>query len=66
MFTSITKAKYIALGHIAQEDVWIRQFFNKLAIKNPICACILYKNKKISIILTKNMESQVCTKYIDV
>lgn len=64
--TSIIKAKYIALGHAARESVWIKCFFNKLKIADPINACTLYKDNKASIILTKNVKSQSQTKHIDV
>lgn len=32
MLTSTTEAEYIALGHIAKEAVWIRQFINKITL----------------------------------
>lgn len=62
---STTKAKYIALGHAARKSVWIRKFLNKLNVADPIGACILHKNNETSIVLTKNAESQVRTKHIN-
>lgn len=64
--TSTTKAEYIALGHAARENVWIRKFLNKLKMSDLINPCTLYGDNKTSIILTKNAESQSRTKYIDV
>lgn len=55
--TSTIKTEYIALGHAAQKNMWIRHFFNKLEVAKPINVYILHRNNKISIILTKNAES---------
>lgn len=51
----MTKAEYMALGHVVRETIWIRWFINEMnleAIKN----LILYKDNKMSITLTKNAE----------
>lgn len=48
---SITGTKYIALRHVVQ----------KLVVD-----LIWYEDNKINIALTKNAESQYCTKHIDV
>lgn len=64
--TSTTKVKYIALGHTACERVWIKKFFNKLNIVNPINICIFHKDNKTNIILTKNAKSQANAKHINV
>ena len=63
--TSITKTKYIALGHVVREAVWIRRFINKMKLK-VIEDLMLYEDNKMSIALTKNAESQYRTKHIDV
>lgn len=54
---SITEAKYIALGYIAHENVWIRRFFNELKVANQIGGCMLHGDNKTSIIFTNNAES---------
>lgn len=66
VFISTTETKYIALGHAAQESIWIIHFLNELGITKPIVACLLCRDNETSIIFTKNMESQACTKHIDV
>lgn len=66
MSTFIIETEYIALEYIAQENIWIQKFLNKLEIAEPIGACILYGDNEISIILTKNTKSQAKTKYINV
>ena len=63
--TSTTEAEYIALGHVARKSVWIQRFFNELSIAEPIGACILHGDNETSIILTKNAESQLRTKHIN-
>ena len=65
MSTSITEAEYITLGHAAKEAIWIRQFINKM-ILDIVLAITLNGDNEMSIILTKNTESQHRTKYIDV
>lgn len=65
MSTFTIEAEYIALEYIAQESIWIQKFLNKLEIAEPISACILYRDNKTSIILTKNAKSQTKTKYIN-
>lgn len=65
--TSTTKAKYIALGHVACEAVWLRCFLNELQIvTQPVESVTLYGDNKTSITLTKNDESQHRTKHINV
>lgn len=65
--TSTTEAKYITLGHIAQETVWLKCFFNELqVVAQPVNSMTLYGDNEINIILTKNAKSQHCTKHIDV
>ncbi len=65
--TSTTKAEYIALGHEAQEAIWLRRFLNELQIvAQPIASVALYGDNQTSIRLTKNAESQHRTKHIDV
>lgn len=66
VFTSITKAKYIVLGHTIQENIWIRWVFHKLKVINSINTCVLYRENKISSIFTKNIKSQSRIKYINV
>lgn len=51
------EVEYIALSHRAKEVVWIKKFVNKLELEF-IETFILYGNNKISIALTKNVESQ--------
>lgn len=61
---SITKAKYIALGHVTKEVVWIQQFINKMELER-IKGITLHCNNEMSIALTKNAKSQYYTKHID-
>ena len=62
---STTEAEYIALGHAAREVIRIRKFINKIEIK-VTGELTLFGDNKMSIALTKNVESQHQTKYIDV
>ena len=57
--------KYIALGHVFKEAVWIRKFINKMNVK-IVEIVTIQGNNEMSIVLTKNSESQYWTKYIDV
>lgn len=57
VLTSTIKVKYIALGHVARESIWIRHFLTKLEFIEPITTYILHGDNEKSIILTKNTES---------
>lgn len=59
------KAKYIALGYTARETVWMKRFINKINLE-IVKELTLYGDNKMSIALTKNVESQYQTKYINV
>lgn len=59
--TSTTEAKYIALGHAVREAVWIRRFINEMDV-DTVENLTLYRDNTMSINLTKNAESQHCTK----
>lgn len=63
---STIETEYIALGYTVQENVSIKQFLNELRIADFIEACIFHGDNKISIILTKNVESQTRIKHINV
>ena len=64
--TSTTEAEYIGLGHGAREGVWMRRFINELTPETPIRTLTLLGDNETSISLTKDVESQVRTKHIDV
>ena len=55
----------MALGHAAWEAVWIRRFIRKMMPK-VVLEITLDGDNEMSIALTKNAESQHCTKHIDV
>lgn len=63
--TSITIAKYIAFGYISRKIVQIQKLINKIEL-DIMESIIMHGDNKMSIILTKNMESQYQIKYIDV
>lgn len=63
--TSTIKAKYIALGHVAREAVWIKRLINKIGLK-AVVNLTLYRDNEIRIALIKNKESQYCTKHINI
>ena len=65
MSTSTTKAKYIALGHSVREAVWIKRFINRIKIE-VVEDLTLFGDNEMSITLTKNIESQHQTKYINI
>lgn len=44
----------------------MQQFYNKLVFNQAIRKIELLKDNKTSLILTKNLENQNCTKYIHV
>lgn len=60
-----TEPKYIALIYAAKEAIWIQHFINKLKL-NIVPEIELFGDNKMSITLTKNVESQHQTKYINV
>ncbi len=64
--TSITKAKYIVLGHIARKAMWIKRFINKMQLEKAIKNLMLHGDNKMNIALTKNMESQHYIRHIGV
>lgn len=64
--TLTTKREYIILGHTAKENMQIKRFINKMRLEKTVKSFMLYENNKMSITLTKNVESQHCTKYINV
>lgn len=67
MSTLRIEAKYIALGHAAQEAISPRRFLHKLQVlTQPINNMTLYDNNEINIILTKNVKSQQRIKQNDV
>lgn len=57
VFTSTTEIEYIALRHTTQENILIRQFFNKLSLAESIYTCIFHGDNKTSIILIKNAKN---------
>lgn len=57
IFIFTNKLEYIVLNYKIKEIMWIRKFVNKLEIEVNK-KMILYKAKKINIILIKNAESQ--------
>lgn len=63
--TLITKGKYIALGYVARETVWIRKFINKIGLE-AIKKLTLHGDNEMSIAPTKNAKSQYWTKHINV
>lgn len=63
MFT--TEPKYIALIYTARKAIWIQHFINKLKL-DIVPEIELFGDNKMSITLTKNIESQYQTKYIDI
>lgn len=67
MSTSTTKAKYIALGHVARDIVEIQRYIDELDLSVAMVESItLHGNNEMSIALTKNSKSQHQTKHIDV
>lgn len=56
IFILTTKAKYIALGHMAREEVWIKRFINKFELE-VTKKITLHGNNQMSIALTKKVES---------
>lgn len=62
--TSMIEAEYIAHDHAVKEVVWIWKIVNKMGLE--VENIILHDDNKMSINLTMNVESQHCTKYIDV
>lgn len=62
--TSTTEAEYIAIGHAAREEVWIKKFINELGLETT--GLSLKSDNKASLSLIKNFESQHKTKHIDV
>lgn len=63
--TSTTKAEYIALEYAAREAVWIKKFIHEMKLE-VVEGITLYDNNEMSIAVTKNAESQHCTKHIDI
>ncbi len=64
--TSTTEAEYIVLGHAAKEAVWIKRFVNKMRLEKAVENFMLHSDNKMNIALTKNAESQYCTKHINI
>ena len=57
---STTKVDYIILGHVVKEAIWIYKFINEITDElqlDMVVDIILQRDNKISIILTKNVES---------
>lgn len=65
MSISTIETKYIILGYVAKEAIWIKQFIYKLQL-DILENLTLFNNNKISINLTKNIKNQYCIKSIDV
>lgn len=64
VLTLMTKVKYIAIGHIAREKVWIKRFINKLSLETT--GLSQKSDNRANLNFTKNPESQYRTKHIDV
>lgn len=54
---SMTKAQYIALGHVTKKAVWIRQVINEVELKT-VKNFTLYEDNEISMTLTINAKNQ--------
>lgn len=63
--TSTNEAGYIAFGYVAREAIWMKKFINKMGLE-VIADLTLHEDNEMSIVLTKNTESQHQTKHIDV
>lgn len=63
---SNSKVEYMAVSQCAKKDMWIRQLLKKLPRKEAIKQMMILSNNKISLILTRDLENQNLTKYIDV
>ena len=53
----MTKAQYIALGHVTKKAVWIRQVINEVELKT-VKNFTLYEDNEISMTLTINAKNQ--------
>ena len=62
---STTKAKYITLGHIVRDIIWIQRLVNEMDL-DMIENLMLYDNNEMNINLTRNIESQHYIKHINV
>ena len=54
------------MSHRAREGVWIQKFLNKLLSEQTVKRIEILSDNKISFTLIKDLESQNCTKHIDV
>lgn len=63
--TSTTESKYITLGHVARQAVWIRRFIKEMKLE-VIKDLKLREGVEMSVAMTKSAESQHRTKHIDV
>ena len=64
--TSTLEAEYMAMSYRAREDVWIRRLLNELLPKQAIRKMEMLGDNETSLTLTRNLESQNCTKHIDI
>lgn len=63
--TSTSEAKYVPMSHGARQGVWIRCFLNELLPEQVVRRMEMLGDKKTSLTLTKDPESQNRTKHID-
>ena len=54
------------MSHEVRKGVWIQRFLNELLSEQAVRKIEMLGNNKTSITLTKNPESQNCTKHIEV
>lgn len=63
---STSKAEYVGMSHGAKEGIWIQRLLNKLLPKQAIRKMEMLGDNEMSLMLTRNLASQNCTKHIDV
>lgn len=56
----------MAMNYSIREGIWIQKFLNKLLLKQVIRRIKMFGGKEKCLMLTKDLESQKYTKYINV
>ena len=63
---STSEAEYVAMSYGVREGVWIQRLLNKLLPDQAIRRIEMLGDQKTHLTLTRDPESQNCTKHIDV
>ena len=66
VLTTTSEAEYTVISYGARKRVWVRRLLNEILLEQAVRKMEILGNNKTSFTLTKDLESQNCTKQINI